>query len=309
MNDVRSVWFDFPETVINNIDFFKKFWTPTFPKAFDTAFLPNSKNDWHPRENEKNVIDKKVIYSINEHGFRKYPQLNNNSSKKIFCFGCDLTFGIGLSDDETWPYILSQKIGVDFTAANFGIEKSSLEYNAMCYYQMMQVLSKEEYPSAVFFLVSNPYRRFYIGNFENEEPMAFHLDIPILKENTYENMVKSLIEGDEIHEKKINYYAYTSVLSEFYNLINRLNFIDQISKNRNIPWFWYGVGDFYEKIPQDIFKKYFDIVNYPEENGKMIPINKSTDTNRDGSSWGKSTNEEIASRFKNLYERHILRTN
>lgn len=311
MRDVMSAWIQFPETIKDNIGVFSNFWTEKMPSAADGPFLPNSVKDWHPQENEKficeNYKDRKIKYSTNQYGFRRYPEFGMNVSNRIFCFGSEETFGIGLSDEETWPYILGKKFGNDFDVKNYGLPNCSLEYNLMCYYQIMQTIPEQEYPEAVFFFLPNVYRTFHIGNFENGEPMVFHLELPIEESNTYEKQMQVRREDDEIHEKKLNYYAYTSILHEFFEVVENFTFIDQISKNRNIPWFWYATGDFYEKMPDNMFNRYFDQVNYPETNGKLIILDKTKDTNRDGSSWGKHGNEQIANHFYNLYERHQRR--
>ena len=56
-------------------------------------------------------MSKSVVYDFNDFGYRANhdygPILNEN---KIVCIGCSFTEGVGLYIEETWPYILSQKL-------------------------------------------------------------------------------------------------------------------------------------------------------------------------------------------------------
>lgn len=50
------------------------------------------------------------------------------SAKHIVCLGGSTTFGTGITDEKNWPYVLQQKLGVDYKLSNLGVPGySSLE--------------------------------------------------------------------------------------------------------------------------------------------------------------------------------------
>ena len=75
----------------------------------------------YPEARQLNIDYKpsKIRYNFDEYGYRKYKSLRNDFDKSIYCFGCENTFGVGSSDENTWPYILSQLFS-DTNVRNFG---------------------------------------------------------------------------------------------------------------------------------------------------------------------------------------------
>jgi hypothetical protein len=57
----------------------------------------------------------KVAYTINEHGLRG----TYVPSNKLIAFaGCSMTFGIGVDDKETYPHLVTEKLGSDWGCLN-----------------------------------------------------------------------------------------------------------------------------------------------------------------------------------------------
>jgi len=56
------------------------------------------------------TTDLPITYDINSHGFRGKDF--NSSIKNMVTLGCSFTVGIGLRENETWPYILGDKLGL-----------------------------------------------------------------------------------------------------------------------------------------------------------------------------------------------------
>ena len=71
------------------------------------------------------------VESINNHGFRgdDFSKENPDNTFRIFAVGGSTTFGEGVSDDETWPFLLQQKfdktqLGVNIQVINAGVQAS-----------------------------------------------------------------------------------------------------------------------------------------------------------------------------------------
>lgn len=107
-----------------------------------------------------------VQYNFNDYGYRAsfdYEPLLD--SEKIVCIGCSFTEGVGLNENETWPYILSQKIGLPYL--NLGIAGGSQGY---VMWQIKNVLDNIQ--SKNIFVLSPPWGRFFEltdTEFENKQ--------------------------------------------------------------------------------------------------------------------------------------------
>lgn len=267
MRDISEELQFYPETLEKNMSLYKRFWTKTMPVAHHSP--PDG-------------------YILDEYKFRKYNISNCDNAKSIFCFGCEITFGTGFKDEETWPHILSKKLSGNFVPFNYGTIGASLEYNTMCFYQLMQSIPKEKHPEAVFFHVSNPYRVFYIGNNQSLSPLITHINIHVDKQNTIEKMSER--DGD-VAEKMTNYYSYTSYSHTFFRIVRYFKLINQISVNNNIPWFSYSTNPFFNNLTNSTVNNY-------------LSSNFYYDSMSNGD---QETNQKTAEVFKTLYEKHIFR--
>ena len=64
-----------------------------------------------------------VVYNLDENGLRRTPSIiSNKETKSVVFFGCSFTFGFGLNDNETIPYIVQEKAGNKFKVYNFGMD-------------------------------------------------------------------------------------------------------------------------------------------------------------------------------------------
>lgn len=62
----------------------------------------------------------KVRYTIGENGLRITPECQNEKASSIVFFGCSFTFGLGLEDNQSLPYIIGSKVRDSYKAYNFG---------------------------------------------------------------------------------------------------------------------------------------------------------------------------------------------
>lgn len=96
-----------------------------------------------------------VTYLFNDYGYRaSYDYTPLLDSDKIICIGCSFTEGIGLLEEETWPYLLSKKIGLPYL--NLGTAGGSSGYVV---WQIMNVIKNIQTKN--IFVLSPPSDRFF----------------------------------------------------------------------------------------------------------------------------------------------------
>lgn len=94
-----------------------------------------------------NYADQDFEYIINEAGFRGPWQLGDNTSPALGVFGCSFTFGVGLPDYDSYPYLIGNNLGCQ--VYNFGVPGGSMN-RATRYYSLASSYQKFDY---VIFLV------------------------------------------------------------------------------------------------------------------------------------------------------------
>jgi len=67
-------------------------------------------------------------YNLNDYGYRASHNYEDilEDENKIICIGCSFTFGIGLDENQTWPYKLSKLMNTSFM--NLGYPGGSIKY-------------------------------------------------------------------------------------------------------------------------------------------------------------------------------------
>ncbi len=104
--------------------------TPTMYEEFSQKSL-DEKHDvlgYAPYKNmtvshlrkHNNVLDFRVVYTIDSKGLRITPECNTDCTGSILFFGCSLTFGTGVEDHETLPYKVSIGTQRKYHVHNFG---------------------------------------------------------------------------------------------------------------------------------------------------------------------------------------------
>jgi hypothetical protein len=120
-----------------------------------------------------------VQYNFNDYGYRaSFDYESILDSEKIVCIGCSFTEGVGLLETETWPYLLSQKIGLPYL--NLGVAGGSDEY---VIWQIKNVLDNIQ--SKNIFVLSPPIGRFFeLTDLEFENKQSWDVETPT---KTYSN--------------------------------------------------------------------------------------------------------------------------
>ncbi len=80
-----------------------------------------------------------ITHAHNTEGFRGKEFSRVSSKRRIACIGGSTTYGIGIGDDETWPFHLGRLLEPDYEVLNFGIPgHSSVEHRKL----LSQVLAR-----------------------------------------------------------------------------------------------------------------------------------------------------------------------
>lgn len=184
----------------------------------------------------------KNTYTYNELGFRGNSFLKDGF--KIMSVGCSHTEGIGVNDNETWPYYLSTLIknSVDL---NFGHSGRSNDYIARTILTFVDKVN----PNLVLIMYSYPSRREYYKKDGGIEPFALN---PWGYYKEHPEGIKEFQMYSELSNEE----------DDFINWYKNHQLITYYLKSKEIPFVWNGtfVGTDYtdENRFDGEYKKYSD---------------------------------------------------
>jgi len=254
---------------------------------------------------DSNIQRDGVHYTFDQNGFRLYPNYQPRSSKKVFCFGCENTFGRSMSDEDTWPLLLAKELG-GWNVKNFGCEGDSVESIARTCYQVIEAIETEEYPDAVFILLPDFFREEYNGNMEDR---IIQMNINLLDHQIPLEALKSKlgVNTENMHDidyaKITSYYDYTSSVFGFYSIAEPCKLIEQTLLEKNIKWFWYSYFPLYYKVEKKIISNYIGSNTLLGEEHMTNIFGKETIT-----VLSKEEHKLLSQNFSNLYENSIQKT-
>jgi hypothetical protein len=177
-------------------------------------FLSDRKNKTFTTSGSDNSNQNK--YTYNKLGFRgdSIPL----SGKKLMAVGCSHTEGIGVNDDETWPYYLSRLL--NFSHINFGFTGRSNDYIARCVLSFVEEIN----PDLICIMYSYPERREYYtnsGGIESYHPNPWGWFLENEKE------FKSITNISNDNNNFINWYKNHLLIKNYL-------------QNKKIPFVWNG---------------------------------------------------------------------
>jgi hypothetical protein len=188
---------------------------------------------WYGDDNEKEYrknpsplyTTDSVLYKINNSGFRAY---NHTGKPKniIACFGCSNTFGVGLPDEHTWPFILNKKLGfADYKCHNFGISGASNDLIVRHIYNYLNERKNyNEKLKAIVCYLPEIHRIEYYPNYAIEQfPLR-------LSPRHYPPCTSA--------DHK-NYRNFVTTEYAFFNFVKNFKFIETLCKLHNIPLIWH----------------------------------------------------------------------
>jgi len=275
------------------------FWVD-MPKNYDLLLYKDSTKkflfDYEEEYYNKNIASnpdhryfkKQFSYTLDINAFRKYDLKETN--KTIYCFGCSNTFGFGLADDETWPYLLSQKFNFEYTPMNYGLIGGSADTIARLVYQTVSIKK----PDYVFILFPGMYRKEYIT--ESCRVMNFNVATANGKVHSKENS----LYYDKCREEYSSYLRLSNPNESFFNFIKNIKFIELALKD--IPFIW-GTTCRTLCSNKNVLSRYINISN-------MIDTDKLNDIPnthaRDGEHYSYNYNECISEKFYELFKKNTI---
>lgn len=192
-----------------------KYWNKdTFDITGFKWFLSERKNKSFTTSGSDNTT--RNLYTYNELGFRgdSLPLVG----KKLMAVGCSHTEGIGVNDDQTWPYYLSKLL--NYSHINFGFTGRSNDYISRC----ILTFTEEIKPDLVCIMYSYPERKEYYTKDGGIEP--YHPN-PWGWFDENEKEFSSMVSLSNPNNDFINWYKNHLLITNYL-------------QNQNIPFIWNG---------------------------------------------------------------------
>ncbi len=194
-----------------------------FPMDTEKLFLRNKEK--YPKNTSLNYyIENPIKYELNNFGFRTPDDFNSKDEGNVF-LGCSHTFGIGHHLENTWSYLLNQKIGGKFW--NLSVPGTGITTHFrlfLGYYKELKIKNifhfAPKYNRFEFFMNATPtpyqvtnmdtwkrdFGRLYDDSLTTQEQMHFTYD-------TYYRAIKCIAD-----ELKVGYYF---ISENMYDNMNR----------------------------------------------------------------------------------------
>lgn len=119
---------------------------------------------------------KPISYKFNNIGLRMDKEISDVNDEYIITFGCSHSVGVGVSNEDIWPYIVANKLGIDYI--NSAVSGSSIKLNTINFFNMLNHLGKIpkaaifSWPSSVrYCFYSNDQFLFYLPRFITDDKM------------------------------------------------------------------------------------------------------------------------------------------
>jgi hypothetical protein len=114
---------------------------------YSKMYPPNTTVDWVDTDKPEDAIYKKDIkYTFNEYGFRS-DSFESNSDINIMTCGCSHTVGVGVDQQEAWPFVLKEMVqsytGKTVSVHNLATSGASPDYVVRSIYKTMGILNPD----------------------------------------------------------------------------------------------------------------------------------------------------------------------
>lgn len=321
MDDLKLEYSSVNKNLEKNIDFFKNIWargvhpiSPTYIKyANQTHTYLTGENKDYVNPAYKGI---ELTYNFDQYGFRHYPNYKPTSNKKVFCYGCSMTFGFSAPEEHNWVYLLANKLG-SWQVKNYGVPAAGAGQIARTCYQSITMLDKKDYPDVVYVFLPDLFRTEYIGNINNK-PANFLLNMHLGRYPTLDHLINAkkdfevdthLFKNSEIHKKMLNYYEYSSGVHSFFETVRSLALIKEVLESRNIPWFWYSWSHSIASLKKETIEFFLGSNTLFDENGLLMIEISDERKGRDGTHVGLEYSDELSELFLNLYKNYELNKN
>lgn len=323
MDDLKTEYSSVNKYLEKNINFYKKIWVRgAHPESPTYIKYANQSQTFLTGENKEYVNpaykDVEIVYSFDDYGFRRYPNYKPMSNKKVFCYGCSMTFGFSAPDEHNWTYLLANKLG-SWQVKNYGIPAAGVGQIARTCYQSITMLDKKDYPDVVFVFLPDLFRTEYIGNIGNKH-VNFLINLHLGRYPTLQHLIdgKKEFENDihtfknpDVYKKILNYYEYTSGIHSFFETVRSLALIKEVLESRNIPWFWYTWSNSIAALKKETIELFLggNTLFDKDNNGLLLLELTEERKGRDGTHIGLEYSDELSDHFLDLYKNYELNKN
>ncbi len=113
-------------------------------------YAPDERYGYRLRPSARDVarsFDFEVVYAIDDQGYRVTPTPPSRKGTVVIV-GCSYTFGDGVEDDATYPYLLGSKYWPDFKVINAAVSGWG---PAQVYLRIEEILAKEPEPRLIVY--------------------------------------------------------------------------------------------------------------------------------------------------------------
>lgn len=184
---------------------------------------------WHPDDSKEKWLENKerlpdryqnkeaVKYIYNCSGYRGEKEIRDYKGEYLVSFGCSNTEGLGINYEETYSYLLAEKLGVD--VMNLGIAGSSIDLVATNITQLVKLICARKLKAPKYVIVQWPgcYRKTFTE-------MLLHGDHYTLNNLNLSNDINDTTLADTydrewvtnryaIYTEHLNYEVYKNITS------------------------------------------------------------------------------------------------
>lgn len=218
------------------------------------------------------VNDGTIVYTFNEHGYRS-PSFTEKSRFNILSLGCSWTMGVGVQEQQAWPYVVSEKFK-DSKLFNYSMYGVSVSFVAKNFYK---IISSGIVPDMCLLMWPGFSRRDYI----NKEGQ-FRKIGGFRKAHTTDPVWRN-------HPEDLLYLELQNDYQDILNFWEAYKFVEVTSKLFNVPVFHTIAGYYYE-----IFNQHQDLLNFIDRKTFFHPTecfrndNKGRDQQHPGPEWHRN---------------------
>jgi hypothetical protein len=247
-------------------------------------WIPSDTIETYIKNGNKKYSENDITYEVNEYGYRTSKESNEVfKDNLVACFGCSNTFGIGLPLKETWPTILNQMLGDEWSVKNYGVIGASNDTISRLIYNYT-LNNKPKIICCYFPEISR------IEVVDDDQEFIINCMFGDLDHSYF----KRFYNENELKKIKNTYDAHKIICNEkscMFNFIKNFKFIETICKLYNIKFYWGTWSSLQYILPNELIKKHFNdknLISY-----SLI----RNDYARDNIHFGKETNKKIANNF------------
>lgn len=193
---------------------------------------------------ENGWLDRTIDYTLNSWGFRSDREYDHVPEQCIVTLGCSFTFGTGLCEEQVWPSLLAQRLGVSLV--NLSTPGHGLDLNSLWLILKSQGIMN---PIAVCVYEPPPGR---ISWLEHRSPDA--ADAVDARGTMFSHTLLDICETDgNINQKSWSMLINNITLNSMTSSVKNFNTISAWAQSRAVPLIWCnGKSNHYSSLARDL---------------------------------------------------------